>query len=509
MNESEKNIETCLPESILAEVASVPTDPQFVSLVNESLDPLKQQAFQQAGSDAYNEVVASHQPYTFTSSVRQMKSNLILLLRRLWRFPFGAGTLRSLSDMWEHYISRLQGSETYGIPSRLSQLTDLPSAPLLVADRKISNGDNTPDGISLAQSVLSTNNPITELVDNNEEWDMKAVWLSEMFPNLTRLILNCRSIATPSDSKTWLTMTSSEPIRFPSLKHITGGYYHETLLNVTTPLLDLPELIDTEQCRWGGAYDAINAPKFQRVKSYWAYQDLISSSTLRHLNLPAFNYLTSCYYYDTAMVRAAKVEDITLLGWNGAYGNNGVDVLAKNCPELLWIDLSYCTTHAWHTAVDCPKLQWVKFGKVTTFTRGAKGGGNDNVEWRGCVNLLKIEFGQDSACSIDLGTWSPTLDSSNLQQFLQNFRSFIVLRLANRKTITALTLTLSAAVYNAVTGANSGWASQHTLAELGITDNDLTDLETELGITSATIYATWLDTYTGANGIHWNVNKAN
>ena len=123
--------------------------------------------------------------------------------------------------------------------------------------------------------------------------------------------------------------------------------------------------------------------------------------------------------------------------------------------------------------------------------------------------------------------WSPTnaLDASstdlvedptahptwnNLQQFLQNFRSFIVLRLANRKSTTALTLTLSANVYNAVTGANSGWASQHTLAELGITDNDLTDLETELGFNPAeTKYASWLDTYTGANGIHWDINKAN
>ena len=147
MNESEKNIETCLPESILAEVASVPTDPQFVSLVEESFDPLQQQAFQQAGSDAYNEVVASHKPYTFTSQVRQMKSNLILLLRRFWRFPFGTGTIRSLSDMWAHYISRLSGNETYGIPSRLDQLTDLPSAPLLVADRKISGVPDAVDGI--------------------------------------------------------------------------------------------------------------------------------------------------------------------------------------------------------------------------------------------------------------------------------------------------------------------------------------------------------------------------
>ena len=139
-------------------------------------------------------------------------------------------------------------------------------------------------------------------------------------------------------------------------------------------------------------------------------------------------------------------------------------------------------------------------------------------------DLIHLEIGSDVSCN--LANWSPTnaLDAigtdlvedptahptwNNLQQFLQNFRSFIVLRLANRKTTTALTLTLSANVYNAVTGANSGWASQHTLADLGITAADLTDLETELGITSATIYATWLDTYTGANGIHWDINKAN
>ena len=141
------------------------------------------------------------------------------------------------------------------------------------------------------------------------------------------------------------------------------------------------------------------------------------------------------------------------------------------------------------------------------------------------INLMHFEI-KGATVSLNLTYWTATncLDASstdlvedptahptwnNLQQFLQNFRSFIVLRLANRKSTTALTLTLSAAVYNAVTGANSGWASQHTLADLGITDNDLTDLETELGITSATIYATWLDTYTGANGIHWDINKAN
>ena len=141
MNEEQKNIETCLAENILSEVASVPTDPQFRSLVDEALDPLKQKALQQAGYDGYIKVAGTHQPYTFTSQVKQMKSNLILLLRRLWRYPFGRGTtassdagsssaagssaasdaapIRSLADMWHHYITRLKGNSEYGIPYKL------------------------------------------------------------------------------------------------------------------------------------------------------------------------------------------------------------------------------------------------------------------------------------------------------------------------------------------------------------------------------------------------------
>jgi len=51
MSEIKKNIETCRGEDVLAEVSALPQDPHFDSLVNEALDPLKQQAFQQAGSN--------------------------------------------------------------------------------------------------------------------------------------------------------------------------------------------------------------------------------------------------------------------------------------------------------------------------------------------------------------------------------------------------------------------------------------------------------------------------
>ena len=467
MNESEKNIETCLPENILAEVASVPTDPQFVSLVNESLDPLKQQAVQQAGSDAYNEVVASHQPYTFTSQVAQMKSNLILLLRRFWSFPFGTGTLRSLSDMWAHYINRLQGSETYGIPSRLDQLTDLPSAPLLVADRKIDVGESyIPDGMWLAPLICSEKKDgAYSLIDNSPTpWAMVSVL---PFYGLTALRLNCSSSVVPI------------AITMPDLKS-----------------LSLPELVDVVtpssfvyQC---GIEDTVELPKLKY------YRSTTGGSNYFFSNLP-------------------NVEVISLPELLAPYGD-AIMFMANN-PELREIYLPkvtqiYLVNNA--ALSNNPKLEKIVFGDYPTITyRYGNNGGHDVVPkstagvYKDCPNLIRIEVRGEVNSSIYLNHWSPTLDSSNLQQFLQNFRSFIVLRLANRKTITALTLTLSAAVYNAVTGANSGWASQHTLADLGITDNDLTDLETELGITSATIYATWLDTYTGANGIHWDINKAN
>ena len=447
MNESEKNIETCLPESILAEVASVPTDPQFVSLVNESLDPLKQQAVQQAGSDAYNEVVASHKPYTFTSQVRQMKSNLILLLRRLWRFPFGIGAVRSLSDMWAHYITRLQGSETYGIPSRLDQLTDLPSAPLLVADRKIV-ADGVPDGISLIRLLSDSTaaNAVTTLTDDNTGWTLNSSKLKALLGLLPKVeTVTANGIGQLAQQ----TIQGNAELKTLNLTGVTSAYSQYS----------------------DGDSDAMRSCIMQNPKLEEVYAPSLTDYTCGG-NGNQYNALISgCHALKK--VTLGKVANNNYPGWGGSK----------------WV-IQYCEA-----------LEELHVAGVVETNCLVRSGQN--------ANLILLEFTAEQTNSANLAWWSPTLDSSNLQQFLQNFRSFIVLRLANRKTTTALTLTLSAAVYNAVTGANSGWASQHTLAELGITDNDLTDLETELGITSATIYASWLDTYTGANGIHWDINKAN
>ena len=331
-------------------------------------------------------------------------------------------------------------------------MPNLLTAITAFSPRKISNDANVPDGISLAHIVFSSDTDTVPIVDDNPAWDMRAVWPNDIFPHLGgKLVLNCKTAVIPTDtSKTWLAGTFPDGVLFRYLKTITGGYYHERLMNITTPLLDMPEFETTRQCRIGGTIGAINMPKFRRVLDYWAYQDFIDAAGVKTIHLPSFDYLNSCYHYDTAMIRCADVEHIILENWDGA-NSGSVNVLAKGCPELLDIDLSSCVTHAWNTAVNCPKLRYVKFGKVTTFTRGAQGGGNTNIEWDGCGALIDIEFADGVACNIDLGTWNPTnvlADADKTATFLQNFREHIALRLTNQGS--GLTLTLSQAVFDTI-----------------------------------------------------------
>jgi hypothetical protein len=489
MNEESKNIETCLAENILAEVASVPTDPQFVSLVNESLDPLKQQALQQAGYAAYKEVVMYHQPYTFTSQVAQMKSNLILLLRRLWRFPFGRGTIRSLADMWQHYITRLQGNETYGIPSRLSQLTDLPSAPSLLSDRKISGVPEAADGMSLVH-LLFDNSNITEFTDTNKWECVGKSFPRSVFQNVNKLHIGVTKIMqtlNPGSTFSIFFDGTIDNLQADDLEFV--GVHTDSTYGYSYYCQVIARQINNE---------ILSLPGLKRIYNTSSYG---SSDAYGR---PILGTLPNC--------KKLYVENLTDIrtscsGWLGK--GTGTQCLA-NAPELLELytgisgDTNANNTSASYKFVIAPKLQKFVIGGVLT-TRQDKGLFNTTS-----ADLIEIRIG-GAECSLDMRDWNPTTAlSDNLQQFLQNFRSFIILRLANRKSTTALTLTLSAAVYNAVTGANSGWASLHSLAELGITDNDLTDLETELlPLKSATIYASWLDTFTGANGIHWDINKAN
>jgi hypothetical protein len=343
-----------------------------------------------------------------------MQSNLLLLLRALWQFPFGSGTLRSLSDdaslrsladMWSHYITRLSGNETYGIPSRLSDLTDLPSAPLLLSDRTISGVIGAPDGISFAQLVGLSDAAasVTEITDDNEGWTLtKSVSFKNYFPNSNKVQLGCGEIQVPFEYAGGVVFGSDEEYKFTALKKIipsTAGGYGHGIFNGDVQSHDI-DLGDTEEIASGGFFGLIRC---SGSKTDYRYA-LIA----RKLRL--CSYLFS--RYNDSQIGITKV------------------VLGK---------------------IETNNFQpyYVYGSPVRT------------------PNLIHWEFGQDTAVSLNLQYWNPTnaLDASldtlvtdedchnNLEQFLKNFRTYIALRLATFDS-NGPTLTLSAAVFSSIWDAN-------------------------------------------------------
>ena len=452
MNEEQKNIETCLAENILSEVANVPTDPQFVSLTDEALDPLKQQALQQAGYDGYKEVVMYHQPYTFTSQVKQMKSNLILLLRRLWRFPFGRGTtassdagsastsaagttaasaaapIRSIADMWQHYITRLKGNPEYGIPSRLSSLTDLPSAPALLADRKISGIPEAADGLSILHLIGNTNvaNSITILDDpnrgyvwNRERFNINILLMNMLFPNLQEVHIGCgRNTQAIFEQNTNIQkivfeeMVENDAAPF-WITSYDGGF--QNLTEVSFPKLKVGgSLIYWNLSGWWNkgllGLTTLNLPELETIKSGEAIGKAFISGTMPSLEI----------------LNMPKLKTLNSYLWGGN--------TLSGLKELHMPSLTHCNS---------------------PFT---------NTTYAGSpADLILVEVGAVDT-NIDIRYWSPTnvlADADKTATFLQNFRDYIANRLTDK--VTGLTITLSQEVRNAIHAAEGEYGIENII----------------------------------------------
>lgn len=426
-----KNIEKCKGEDTLSEIVSVTSDDvKLNGLVSNDVADMYQKA---SGLRPLKPID------TYESPIVELKANLKLIFRRLFSVPLTIlgsnkesnpiSIISMIEQMFNHYRERLKGSETYGIPSRLSQLSDLPSAPLLVADRKISGVPDAEDGISLVHLLANStaNATIKELTDNTTGWELSTFdKIKSAFPGLERMHLNCTGVILDG-------------------KQIKGWQ--------ALKIVDAPNI--TELRRPRGDYGAI-------INNQALEQVLLPGTTVAH-----------CAWSDGPCI--------------------------------------YQCTNMWKLVL----------GTLTEMRY---------VVWEDSVNLIHLEIGADTAISMDWGRWSPTnaLDPTgtdlvedptahptwnNLQQFLQNVRLYIMLRLTKRTSTSQLTLTLSPAVYQKVYGLDtnynvdpSAFAQTATLGDLGITAEDLTETEVAAGITVNTIYATWLDTYRGA--IYWNIGHS-
>ena len=443
MNEEQKNIETCLAENILSEVANVPTDTQFRSLVEESFDPLQQQALQQAGYDGYKEVVMYHQPYTFTSQVKQMKSNLILLLRRLWRYPFGRGTttssdagsasasaaapIRSLADMWQHYITRLKGNPEYGIPSRLSQLTDLPSAPLLVADRKISGVPEAADGISMVHLLCDAlaAATVTEITDNNEPWEYKLGSLPtirSIFPNASNISLNVDAIIISEDHN---------ETRFVGYSSVRAPYMRAFAKNTPT---NYDGGIGFRDC----TFYEIEMPALKAFGTGYN----------RGVTLAFFD---NCQNLETVYFPEAEYAGVFITSTtNFAPRGYNTAPMFNNCPNIKNVLMPKCKRLGFGS---------VASGAIEKLELGVMEGMAIGIRFDASLELIILH---GAVGSLDFSKWSPTTSlSDNLQQFLSNFKTYIAERLTDKGT--GLTLTLSQEVRNAIHAAEDEYGIENII----------------------------------------------
>ena len=142
----------------------------------------------------------------------------------------------------------------------------------------------------------------------------------------------------------------------------------------------------------------------------------------------------------TGSYKKMEFKGLKTLHCNNMNGQGFFHDITTECE----LDMSSCEyVYCWATNSypmtfrNCPGIKKWKLGKLTTAT---------NLLTNGLSGLQDIEFGNGTACNLDLSLWNPTDKGT---AFLQNFLHHIAERLAVGPTTNRLTLTLSADVYSA------------------------------------------------------------
>ena len=379
------------------------------------------------------------------SEVEELVPLCLSILRRHWTTPLtalGDGTTpMSLADLMRRLIGdRVQGNEALGI---LPANANIPTAVAALTQRNIDDGltltltDGTdgstptttslPDGLSLAQLLCSGfADNITELKDSNKGWIMtKAL---STFPNAEKILLGCSNIVRKYNTNEALySFSKCKSLRAPLLQKISSTT--DSSNPSYTPIFN------------GSPLEEVDLSELQ---SYTG-RLFVGGSLPEELNLPKLTNAGTCIAHSCAKVKRIIAENVTTCTGYSYYPN-----LISNCPDL---EYAYIPNLAAYTVYrsgngagslqDMPKLSHLVIGKVPftnsyTYCRFAL----DN-----CPNLVLLDIRGDLNQSIYLDHWNPT-DKGSV--FLSNFQTYIADRVADRTGKTALTLTLSAAVYEAL-----------------------------------------------------------
>lgn len=328
------------------------------------------------------------------------------------------------------------------------------------SDRDMYSGCNVQDGISLINLLCSNSNQIEEITDTNIGWTYLAenskVNLVQVFPNLKRLTIGAVRLGLKdrilvSDSNSKFYNGALDSFNAPYLEMLGVDY-------------DYPHIYDSCTSAIAGQInsDVIYLPSLK----------IIHNSTD---GLPVFGTCPNC-----KKILLPALEDIRTpaSGWLGK--NTGTLPIA-NAPECLEL-ITNIGGNTNRNNNNTTGYYFIKAQKLRKFILGGElSVSNDNGLWNTkSTDLIHLEIG-GAHCSLFMQSWNPTnafrtdttaedyIDlrentpfANNLEQFLYNFQTYIADRVADRTGTTALTLTLSPAVY-AVLEAQEGQTILATL----------------------------------------------
>lgn len=370
--------------------------------------------------------------------------------------------LEGVEEAYDWLEERIKGSETVPAIQLHAPADNIHLAENLsvLGNRKITANQEIEDGTSLLRLVGSAVTNITTLDDTNIGWTNAVVSLNG-FDNLRYVKLGAKNIMNPN-----------------IVHQSSTAFFNQTIESIEAPYLEfIGERIDSQYTYQYACYalarqinaEEIYFPNLKRI--YNATGD--GSTNLN--NIPALGYLPNC-----KKIILPKLSDIQTCAsaWLGKGTGTQCLANAPECLELITvIGGSTNRENAGETGykfIVSPKLRKFVLGGVLAIN-------NDHGLFdTTSTDLIHLELG-GAECSLNMQKWNPTnalrtdtnaddyIDlredtsfANNLEQFLYNFQTYIADRVADRTGTTALTLTLSPAVY-AVLEAQEGQTILATL----------------------------------------------
>lgn len=396
---------------------------------------------------------------------RELGAQLLVFLRRAL-LPIRSALRTAVAAIYAHLDSRctdytpaayapfrILPYDPMGTPPTPRSVANLLTALTAFSDRKITGVDI--DGISLPNLLCGAYADVEEIYDTNVGWDASAAKINLMvnqFTNLTKLTIKAKRILATAQVNI-IYRSTFEKIEAPDLEYfgndpsVWNSYFVCTLLQGTSVTkVTMPKLESIHFAQFNGYSD--RSAMFRNCY----YLEEIDAPNLT-TSLSSNPSVTSCALAAGCTALRVVRTNIEIAGSDtgGYYGG-----LLVNCPELRVLVVGQIKTQA------------------TSYNILKDRDGDSNMP-----NLIHLEIGSGVEVSLNFSRWNPTMAlrtdttasdyvdlredtttyQNNQQQFLANFRAYILDRLQPYVGETGKpTLTLSQAVYDLVSAQD--WYTQ-------------------------------------------------